>query len=153
VLKAIIANVKPDFIQLHGRENVARVGEIRSLTALPVIKVVAVAEASDLDGVAGYESVADMLMFDAKAPVNATREGGHGAAFDWRILSGHSFRRPWLLAGGLNAENVARAVQISNAPIVDVSSGVETASGVKSPDMIRAFVDAARNAQYVSGQA
>ena len=152
-LKSVVANVRPDFIQLHGRESVPRVSEVRSLTGLPVIKAIAVAEASDLDGVAAYESVADMLMFDAKAPESATREGGHGAAFDWRLLKGCDLKRPWLLAGGLTAENVARAIQISGAPGVDVSSGVETAPGVKSPEMIRDFVDAARNARFAGNQA
>jgi phosphoribosylanthranilate isomerase len=147
-LKAIVADARPDFIQLHGKESVARVSDIRSMTGLPVIKVLAVAEASDLAAASQYESVADMLMFDAKAPAGAAREGGHGAAFDWQLLKGRTFARPWLLAGGLNAENVARAAAISGAPGVDVSSGVETAPGVKSPEMIRAFVENARNAQF-----
>jgi phosphoribosylanthranilate isomerase len=148
ILKAIVANARPDFIQLHGKESVARAGDIRSATGLPVIKVLAVAEASDLAAASQYEAVADMLMFDAKAPAGAAREGGHGAAFDWQLLKGRTFARPWLLAGGLNAENVARAVSISGAPGVDVSSGVETAPGVKSPEMIRTFVENARNAQF-----
>jgi phosphoribosylanthranilate isomerase len=147
-LKAVIANAKPDFIQLHGKESVARVSDIRAMTGLAVIKVFPVAEAADLSAVSQYEAVADMLMFDAKAPANATREGGHGAAFDWTLLKGRTFARPWLLAGGLNAENVGRAVAISGAPGVDVSSGVEISPGVKSPEMMRAFVEAARNAQF-----
>jgi len=148
ILKAIVANARPDFIQLHGKESVARVGDIRSATGLPVIKVLAVAEASDLAAASQYEAIADMLMFDAKASAGAAREGGHGAAFDWQLLRGRTFARPWLLAGGLNAENVARAVSISGAPGVDVSSGVETAPGVKNPEMIRTFVENARNAQF-----
>ncbi|HEY4123005.1 MAG TPA: phosphoribosylanthranilate isomerase [Rhizomicrobium sp.] len=151
-LNAMIVNTRPDFIQLHGNESVARVGEIKSTTGLPVIKVISVAEASDLSGASAYEAVANMLMFDAKAPATATREGGHGAVFDWQLLKGRIFTRPWLLAGGLNAENVARAVSISGAPGVDVSSGVETAPGQKSPQMIRAFVEGARNASFVSAQ-
>lgn len=149
-LETIVANANPDFIQLHGKESVARVAEIRSMTGLPVIKVLSVAEASDLASAAQYDAVADMLMFDAKAPASATREGGHGAAFDWQLLRGRTFTRPWLLAGGLNPENVARAIAISGAPGVDVSSGVETAPGVKSPDLIRSFIDNARNAQFAS---
>ena len=148
ILKAIVANARPDFIQLHGKESVARVGDIRSATGLPVIKVLAVAEASDLAAASQYEAIADMLMFDAKASAGAAREGGHGAAFDWQLLRGRTFARPWLLAGGLNAENVARAVSISGAPGVDVSSGVEIAPGVKNPEMIRTFVENARNAQF-----
>jgi phosphoribosylanthranilate isomerase len=151
-LNAMIANTRPDFIQLHGNESVMRVGEIKSTTGLPIIKVISVAEASDLSGASAYEAVADILMFDAKAPVNATREGGHGAAFDWQLLKGRTFSRPWLLAGGLNAENVARAVSISGAPGVDVSSGVETSPGVKNPEMIRAFIENARNAQFAGVQ-
>jgi phosphoribosylanthranilate isomerase len=151
-LKTAIANARPDFIQLHGKESVARVNDIRSMTGLPVIKVLAVAEASDLAVVSQYETVADMLMFDAKAPANSTREGGHGTAFDWQLLKGRTFSRPWLLAGGLNADNVARALSVSGAPGVDVSSGVETAPGVKNPEMIRAFVEAARNAQFAGVQ-
>lgn len=147
-LQTVIAAAKPDFIQLHGKESVARVSDIHSATGLPVIKVLAVAEASDLAAASQYESVADMLMFDAKAPAGAAREGGHGTAFDWQLLKGRRFSRPWLLAGGLNAENVARAVSSSGAPGVDVSSGVETAPGVKNPEMIRTFIENARNAQF-----
>ncbi|MBS0273005.1 MAG: phosphoribosylanthranilate isomerase [Proteobacteria bacterium] len=151
-LKTIIGHATPDFIQLHGKESVARVSEIRSMTGLPVIKVLAVADGSDLAFASSYEAVTDMLMFDAKAPSGAAREGGHGAAFDWQILKGRTFARPWLLAGGLNADNVARAISISGAPGVDVSSGVETAPGQKSPEMIRAFVDGVRNAEFASAQ-
>lgn len=151
-LKTVIANVKPDFIQLHGRESAARVGEIKSMSGLPVIKVIAVAEVSDLSNAAPYEAVADMLMFDAKAPAGATREGGHGAAFDWQILQGRTFSRPWLLAGGLNVGNVARAISISGAPGVDVSSGVETALGQKSTEMIHAFIKSVRNATFASAR-
>lgn len=150
MLRMVVANTKPDFIQLHGKESVARVSEVRSLTALPVIKVFAVAEASDLADTAPYEAIADMLMFDAKAPANAAREGGHGVAFDWQVLRGQSFARPWLLAGGLKPENIARAIAVSGAPGVDVSSGVESAPGVKSPDLIQSFIDNARNAQFAS---
>jgi phosphoribosylanthranilate isomerase len=89
-----------------------------------------------------------MLMFDARAPETATRPGGHGVAFDWKLLAGRSFRRPWILAGGLTPENVARAVRISGAAAVDTSSGVEDAPGRKNPEKIAAFVQAARNAQY-----
>jgi phosphoribosylanthranilate isomerase len=143
-----IAAAAPDFLQLHGKETPERVGEIRARFGKPVIKVISVADASDLAGAASYE--ADMLMFDAKAPAAADRPGGHGAAFDWQLLRGRSFSRPWLLAGGLNAENVARAIRACDAPGVDVSSGVETAPGVKSPEMIRDFVAKARNANYAS---
>jgi phosphoribosylanthranilate isomerase len=148
MLGTVIKAVKPDLMQLHGSEPAARVGAIRSRFGVPVMKVMSVATADDLAGLAAYEDAADMMMFDAKAPPGATREGGHGAAFDWQILRARKLQKPWLLAGGLNAENVARAIRACEAPGVDVSSGVETAPGKKSPEMIAAFVSAARNAQY-----
>ncbi len=151
-IAAAVANAAPDFLQLHGSENVERVSEIRSRTGVPVIKVIAVAEAADLSSISAYEKAADMLMFDAKAPASATREGGHGTAFDWQLLRGRSFTKPWFLAGGLNVENLARAIAISGAPGVDVSSGVETSPGVKDAEMIRAFLAAARNMQFASAQ-
>ncbi|HUO94150.1 MAG TPA: phosphoribosylanthranilate isomerase [Rhizomicrobium sp.] len=147
----VIAVVRPDFLQLHGRETPARVGAIRSRFGIPVIKVFSIAETSDFSGVASYNDAADMFLFDAKAPESASRPGGHGAAFDWQLLRGRSFARPWLLAGGLNADNVARAIAVSGAVGVDVSSGVETAPGVKSPELIRNFVETARNAQFAGG--
>jgi len=147
-LAAAVGAVKPDLIQLHGAETAVRVGAIRSRFGAPVMKVMSVATAEDLANVAKYEEAADMLMFDAKAPGGAAREGGHGAAFDWKILRGRKFQKPWLLAGGLTVENVTRAIRACETPGVDVSSGVETAPGKKSPEMIAAFVSAARNAQY-----
>ena len=132
----------PDFLQLHGGETPARVAEIRSRFGVPVIKVFQVADAGDFARVAEHD--ADMLLFDARAPVGAAFPGGHGASFDWQLLRGRNFSRPWLLAGGLNAGNVARAIATSGAVGVDVSSGVETAPGVKSAAMIREFVRQAR---------
>jgi phosphoribosylanthranilate isomerase len=148
-----IAAAQPDFLQLHGRETPARVAEIRGTFGRPVIKVLQIAEANDLADVPSYEPAADMMLFDAKAPANATRPGGHGAAFDWQILRGNSFKRPWILGGGLNAENVARAIDTSGAPAVDVSSGVEVAPGSKSAEMIAAFVAAAKSANYAKASA
>ena len=145
---AAIAAAKPDFLQLHGRETSARVGEIRAKFGLPVIKAIAIAELADLAAIPMYEQAADMLLFDAKAPASAVRPGGHGAAFDWQLLRGRRWVRPWLLAGGLDAANVARAIATAEAPGVDVSSGVERAPGVKDAEMIRAFVAAARQARY-----
>jgi len=140
----IVRIVQPDFLQLHGQESVKRTGEIRSHFGLPVIKALAVAEPSDFDTVAAYEANADMLLFDARPPKGAQRGGGHGAAFDWKILSGRAFSKPWFLAGGLTSGNVARAVALSGAQMVDVSSGVESAPGVKDAARIAAFVDATR---------
>jgi phosphoribosylanthranilate isomerase len=140
----LVKTVAPEFLQLHGGESVQRTAEIRARFGLPVIKVLPVAEAADLAVAADYENVADMLMFDARPPKGAERPGGHGAAFDWKILSGRSFRKPWFLAGGLDPENVARAIELSGAELVDVSSGVENAPGVKDAGRIQAFIDAAR---------
>jgi len=149
-IAGVVTVVKPDFLQLHGAETPARVGAIKSRFGVPVIKAFAIAEPGDFASVAGYNDAADMFLFDAKAPEAATRPGGHGAAFDWQLLRGRSFARPWLLAGGLSAENVARAIGVSGTEGVDVSSGVETAPGKKSPEMIRDFVEAARTAQFAS---
>ena len=147
-ITAAMRAAQPDMLQLHGKESPERVAGLRTRFRVDVIKAIAIAEASDLSAVRAYEDVADMLLFDAKAPVNAGRQGGHGAAFDWQILRGRNFARPWLLAGGLHAENVARAIRAAHAPGVDVSSGVESAPGIKSPDMIRNFAAAARAAEY-----
>lgn len=149
-LTAAVTAVKPDFIQFHGNETPDRVAYVRARYGVEVIKVISVADAADLTAVPRYEAVADMLMFDTKAPAGASREGGLGTAFDWKILQGRSFTRPWLLAGGLNTDNVARAIRITGAPGVDVSSGVETAPGRKAPELIAAFTAAAKAAQYAS---
>ena len=145
---AAVKAARPDFIQLHGKETPERVAAIRAQFAVPVMKVIAISESSDLAVVSSYEKVADRLLFDAKPPSAAAREGGHGTAFDWQLLHGRSFSRPWLLAGGLNSQNVARAIQIAGAPGVDVSSGVETSPGVKSAALIHDFVKNARSARY-----
>lgn len=141
-----VAAAKPDFLQLHGSETAERVSAVRARFGLPVIKSMAIAEAADLSAAADYESVADMFLFDAKAPEDATRPGGHGAAFDWQLMRGRKIARPWLLAGGLTVENVARAIRVAGAPGVDVSSGVETSPGVKSGEMIAEFVSHVRAA-------
>ena len=136
--------IQPDFVQLHGRESPQRLAELRSRFGRPLIKAMAVAEADDLNAVASYEPVTDMFLFDARAPKGATRPGGHGVAFDWRLLQHRRILRPWLLAGGLTPENVALALAVSGAPGVDVSSGVEVGPGIKDPQLIQAFVAAAR---------
>jgi phosphoribosylanthranilate isomerase len=149
----IVDAVRPDFLQLHGGETPERIAALRSRFDTAIMKSIPVAEASDLFDVARYEAVSDMLLFDAKAPKGAERPGGHGAAFDWQLLRRRSFSRPWLLAGGLKPDNVARAIASSGAPGVDVSSGVESAPGRKSPELIRAFIDAARNASRAEARA
>jgi phosphoribosylanthranilate isomerase len=150
---AVVKAVRPDFLQFHGSESPERVGAVRSQFGVPVIKALAIADAADLARAVSYADAAEMFLFDAKAPANAARPGGHGAAFDWQLLRGRSFSRPWLLAGGLSANNVARAIASSDAPGVDVSSGVETAPGIKSAQMISDFVSAARSASYAETRA
>ena len=132
-------------VQFHGHEPPERLQAVRERFGIAVMKVIRVAEAADLDGVAAYEPVADWLMFDAKPPREATRPGGNAVAFDWKLLSGRSWRRPWLLAGGLDAGNVKEAVTLSGARLVDVSSGVESAPGVKDPVLIRSFLEVVRD--------
>lgn len=149
----VMNNAVPDFLQLHGSESPARVGEIREKFGIPVIKVLSVAEAADFANLPAYEDAADMLMFDAKPPANADRAGGHGVAFDWQLLRSRTISRPWFLAGGLTHENVSRAVAAANAPGVDVSSGVETAPGVKNPELIQSFIASARAAQFAGASA
>ena len=151
-IDAIVKGVRPDFLQLHGGESVQRTADIRGRFGLPVIKALPVAEAGDLAVAADYEKFADMLMFDAKPPKGADRAGGHGAAFDWPLLAGRMFTRPWFLAGGLTPDNVARAVELSGATQVDVSSGVESAPGVKDAAKIAAFTAAANSPVSLSKQ-
>ncbi len=146
LLDEIAAIVAPDLFQLHGSETPTRVAQARNLTARPVMRALRVAEAADLDEGAAFEA-ADYLMFDAKAPPGALLPGGNGAAFDWSILAGRSFAKPWFLAGGLNAANVGEAIAQSGARLVDVSSGVESAPGVKDAFLIEAFLKAVRRAE------
>ncbi|MGQ0741665.1 MAG: phosphoribosylanthranilate isomerase [Alphaproteobacteria bacterium] len=141
-----LANARPNLVQLHGSETPARVAHLRQRFGLPVIKAIAVAESVDIEAAHGFEDVADFLLFDARAPLGADYEGGHGAAFDWRLLSGKSFKLPWLLSGGLTPSNVAEAISVSGARFVDVSSGVEDMPGQKNPEKISAFVKSARAA-------
>ena len=143
-LLAEIASVaKVDMVQLHGAETPARTNEVRERFGLPVIKVLAVQGPDDLAAAKAYQGVADRLMFDARPPKEASRPGGNARAFDWRVLKNQTFALPWLLAGGLTAENLTEAVKTSGAVAVDVSSGVEDAPGVKNVDKIRAFLAAA----------
>ena len=136
----------PDLIQLHGGETPSRARAIGERMGAGVIKVLPVSEASDLAAAGQYESVVEHLMFDTKPAKDADRPGGAGKAFDWTLLSGRRFQRPWLLAGGLDPWNLSAAVQQSGAPLVDVSSGVERGAGLKDPALIRAFLDAAKSA-------
>lgn len=143
-IETALNSVRLDFLQLHGRETVERVEAIRQEFGHPVIKSIAVETASDLEGAAEMAQVADWLLFDAKPPQGAGLPGGNAASFDWDLLKGRKWPCPWLLAGGLTAENVAAAIAATGATAVDVSSGVETAPGIKAPDEIRRFIAAAK---------
>jgi phosphoribosylanthranilate isomerase len=143
----IIAALRPDMLQLHGSESPERVVAVRTRFGLPVIKVLPVAERKDLSPVRHYAQVVDRLIFDARAPRDATRPGGLGKAFDWTLLKDINVGIPFMLSGGLDAGNIAEALRITRAPGVDVSSGVECAPGEKDPEKIRAFIRAARVAE------
>jgi phosphoribosylanthranilate isomerase len=134
-----------DILQFHGHESPARVAEAKARFGRPVMKAIVVACEADVDSAAGYEGIADLLLFDAKPPQRADAlPGGNGLAFDWRLLGGRSWRMPWMLSGGLTPELLPEAVAISGATAVDVSSGVERRPGDKDPDKIRAFLAVAR---------
>ncbi len=143
-LEAIASAVRPDWIQAHGAESTARTAALRRFATKGVIKALGVARSADLAAAAGYEPVADMLLFDAKPPPGGL-PGGNATAFDWQILAGRRFSRPWMLSGGLTPSNVAEATRISGAALVDVSSGVESAPGLKDPTRIAQFLAAARH--------
>lgn len=143
-IATVLAALPLDLLQLHGREDPARCAALRARFGLPVMKALGIASAADLAAVEAFAPVVDRFLLDARPPPGATLPGGNAAAFDWRLTAGRALPRPWLLAGGLDPANVAEALQVSGAPGVDVSSGVERARGVKDPALIRAFVAAAR---------
>jgi phosphoribosylanthranilate isomerase len=142
-LDAIVEAVPLDILQLHGHESPDRVAEVRARYGLPVMKAIGLADESDLAAIFAFSTVADQILIDAKPPRGADLPGGNGLAFDWRLLAGRRWLRPWMLAGGLTSENVAEAVRLTGARQVDVSSGVESAPGVKDAARIAAFVAAA----------
>lgn len=146
LLDEVTGQVPLDLIQLHGGETPDRVAAIKARFNLPVMKAVKVAEAADLDAARAYEPVADLLLFDAKPPKGAVLPGGNGVSFDWSLLTGRTWSKPWMLSGGLDPDNVTDAIRATGATFVDVSSGVEEAPGVKSPARIRAFLDAVAQA-------
>ena len=145
-LAATLAKVPLDLLQLHGQETPARVAEIKARFALPAMKAISVGAAVDIEAATAYLDSADWLLFDARPPRDrdGALPGGNALSFDWRLIAGRSWPRPWMLSGGLTAANLAEAVRVSGATVVDVSSGVEDRPGVKNPDRIRAFLDAAR---------
>jgi len=146
LLAYVVDALGPDILQLHGSESPMRVAAVKAQFNLPVMKSIAVETKTDLAAIARYAAVADRLLFDARAPREATRPGGLGKPFDWTLLAGATAPVPLMLSGGLDAGNVGEALRITRAPGVDVSSGVEHAPGEKDADKIRAFVRAARSA-------
>jgi phosphoribosylanthranilate isomerase len=152
-LANVVEALQPDRLQLHGSETVARLRDIKQKFGLPVMKVIAVETAADLASLPGYAAVADSILFDARAPRDATRPGGLGAVFDWHVLDHLDLKLPFMVSGGLNARNVAEAVRLTGAAGVDVSSGVERAPGVKDAEMIRGFIRAARAIELTSPSA
>jgi phosphoribosylanthranilate isomerase len=146
LLSYVVDALGPDILQLHGSETPLQVAAVKARFNLPVMKAIAVETRSDLAAIARYAAVADWLLFDARPPREATRPGGLGKTFDWRLLENLNPGVPYMLSGGLDAGNVGEALRIARAPGVDVSSGVERAPGEKDVDKIRAFIRAARDA-------
>ncbi|SCA57085.1 N-(5'-phosphoribosyl)anthranilate isomerase [Candidatus Terasakiella magnetica] len=143
-LMEVLNHVRLDIIQLHGHETPSRVEEVRLNFGLPVMKALPIETAQDVEAARAYDKVADRLLFDAKPPKGATRPGGNAIAFDWNLLTDTSWDSPWMLAGGLNVENVKDAIAQSGCKAVDVSSGVEAEKGVKSPELIEKFIAAVK---------
>jgi len=146
-LENIVETLRPDILQLHGKETTARLRDIKQKFGLPLMKALPVETAADLAPLPGYAAVAERILFDARAPTDATRPGGLGAPFDWHVLENLNLALPYMVSGGLHADNVAEAVTVTRAGGVDVSSGVERTPGVKDPELIRAFIRAARATQ------
>ncbi|MEN3347668.1 MAG: phosphoribosylanthranilate isomerase, partial [Bradyrhizobium sp.] len=149
-LENIVETLRPDILQLHGKETTAPLRDIKQKFALPLMKALPVETATDLAVLPGYAGVADRILFDARAPKDATRPGGLGAPFDWHVLENLDLALPYMVSGGLDAGNVAEAVRVTRAGGVDVSSGVERTPGVKDPELIRAFIRAARATQELT---
>jgi phosphoribosylanthranilate isomerase len=143
-LDRVLTQVRLDLLQFHGSESPERIEAVRLEYGVPVMKVVAVATADDLAEAERYFAVADWLLFDAKPPKDATRPGGNAVSFDWAMMADRKWPLPWMLAGGLTPANVADAIRITGAKAVDVSSGVESAPGVKDTGKIHAFIEAAK---------
>lgn len=144
MLEALLASVPLDMLQLHGSETPERVVEVKARHGLPVMKAVGIADAEDLARMEPYARVADQILVDAKPPKGADLPGGNGLSFDWRLIAGRRWPVPWMLAGGLTPDNVAEAIRLTGARQVDVSSGVESAPGIKDPQRIADFIAATR---------
>lgn len=143
-LDHVVSQVPFDLLQLHGKETPERVAAVKAAFNIPVMKAIKVGGPEDLERAKDYAAVCDRLLFDAKPPAKvAALPGGNGIAFDWTLLTGRTWSRPWMLSGGLNAGNLADAIRTTGAPAVDVSSGVEDRPGHKDPALIRAFLETA----------
>jgi len=151
LIDQVAQTIGPDVLQLHGHETPERVAAIKARTALPVIKAIPVATAADVADADSYAGIADQILFDAKAAPDAALPGGNGVPFDWRMLA--AARPPFGLSGGLNPDNIAEAIRLTGASLVDVSSGVETAPGVKDEALIKHFIRAARGATQQQAKA
>jgi len=149
-LAAIVAALKPDILQLHGHESVARILDLKRKFGIEIMKVIPVETGADLAGLGDYAAVSDRILFDARPPKDATRPGGLGATFDWHVLKNLDLERPYMVSGGLSVVNVAEALRVTRAGGVDVSSGVERAPGVKDPHLIERFIRAARATQELA---
>jgi phosphoribosylanthranilate isomerase len=145
-LDELSREIAPDFVQLHGSETPERAAEIKRRLGLPVIKAIPVRTVEDAAAQSAYAEIADLILFDAKPPVGATRPGGHGQTFDWTVLREVVAGMPFMLSGGLGPENVAEAIRVTHPAVVDVSSGVESAPGVKDAELIRRFLQAVKTA-------
>ena len=144
LLERVLTGIQLDMVQLHGNETPGRVAEIKDKYKMEVMKAIRVREESDLEGIEGFEAAADWLLFDSK-PEKATLPGGTGHSFDWSLLEGRTFSKPWMLGGGLSPENVGDAIKQLSPNAVDVSSGVESAPGQKDPAKIKAFIEAVKS--------
>ncbi|MEI9983259.1 MAG: phosphoribosylanthranilate isomerase [Aliidongia sp.] len=145
LLDQVLSAVPLDLLQLHGRETPERCAALRERYRRPVMKAVSIASAGDVARAESWIGAVDLLLFDAKPPSSPDAlPGGNGVAFDWRLLAGRSWPLPWMLSGGLNAGNLREAVRATSAPAVDVSSGVETSPGIKTPALIREFLEIAK---------
>jgi phosphoribosylanthranilate isomerase len=147
LIETVVAAANPDILQLHGEETPERVAEVRQRWGKPVMKAIKVETAADAEAALRYRGSADLILFDARAPEDSTRPGGNGAPFDWHALLGVKDEVPYMLSGGLTPDNVAEAIRLTGAAMVDVSSGVEARPGEKDPDLIRRFLQAAKAAK------
>ena len=148
LLEMLLTHSKIDYIQLHGEESPERVKHISKKTKVPLIKAIGVEKESDLIGVRSYEAYVDYMLLDSKSKENGDLKGGKGISFNWNIIKGFNFKKPWFLAGGLNANNVIDAMRTTGAKMLDVSTGVETEPGKKNFDKMRKFIGRA-NGEFI----